>query len=301
MEEEDLQSNSVQKPKGVGPEDQHMDEDMQEKTDDVVENVAMQVVSNEGSQGLAKEPSSARKIVSYKDKLLHLNGDGYVSDSEDEHWMVTQKREEEEEDVEEVTGEEGVYEVIDLDNGHLLLRFSDEKDYFRILHEGPWVLADHYLIVQRWRPMFNPYDEDVRKLAIWMRIPSLPIELYSSHHLWRIGNIFGRTLKVDKNSIRRVEERDEEVTSKARYTRICVEVNLNKSLLSKFKIGDQTFQVGYEGLHLICFSCGQYRHKKEHCGTVHHSKSVQANQVSQSQGEGATNEVGSARVDECLW
>ncbi|XP_061376228.1 uncharacterized protein LOC133318249 [Gastrolobium bilobum] len=231
--------------------------------------------------------------------------------------MVTQRREEEEEDMEEDLGEEdndplcptykisknqhkedckqwrkaliikllgrrissrfllarlqrlwgltGTFEAIDLDNGYIVLRFSDDRDYIHVLQEGPWVVADHYLVVQCWRPLLNPYEDNLKKLAIWMRIPGLPVELYSTQHLWKIGNIFGRTLKVDKNSIRTAEEGDGEVTEKAHFARIYVEVNLNKSLLSRFKMGNRTIQVGYEGLHLICFSCGKYEHRKDQC------------------------------------
>ncbi|XP_061344299.1 uncharacterized protein LOC133290248 [Gastrolobium bilobum] len=276
---------------------------------------------SEGVQGQSSGSggnTEKSKTISYKDKLLHLNGEGYVSEDDEEDWMERQRREEEEEGMEEDLEEEdndplcptykiskaqhkedckkwkkaliikllgrrissrfllarlqrlwgltGTFEAIDLDNGYIVLCFSDDRDYIHVLQEGPWVIADHYLIVQRWRPLFNPYEDVVQKLAIWMRLPGLPIELYSNQHLWRIDNIFGRTLKVDKNFIRTAEEGDGEITEKARFARICVEVNLNKSLVSHFKIGNWTIQVGYEGLHLICFSCGKYEQKKDQCG-----------------------------------
>ncbi|XP_061341222.1 uncharacterized protein LOC133287599 [Gastrolobium bilobum] len=158
----------------------------------------------------------------------------------------------------------GAYELIDLDNGHLLLRFQEDNDYRHVLEEGPWIVNDHYVVVQRWRSFFDPYDESFKRLAVWIRIPGLPIELYTTRHLWRIGNIFGRTLKVDRNSLRKSDLGDV-ITERGRFARICVEVDLRKSFLSKFVIGNTVYQVGYEGLHLICFECGLYGHRQNQC------------------------------------
>ncbi|XP_061368698.1 uncharacterized protein LOC133311642 [Gastrolobium bilobum] len=155
----------------------------------------------------------------------------------------------------------GTYEVIDLDNGYLLLRFLEDSDYRHVLEDGPWLVNDHYVVVQRWMPLFDPYDESFKKLAVWLRIPGLPIELYTARHLWRIGNFFRRTLKVDRNSLRKSEIGDAVITDRARFTWICVEVDLRKSFLSKFMIGEKVYPVGYEGLHLICFNCGLYGHR----------------------------------------
>lgn len=44
-----------------------------------------------------------------------------------------------------------------------------------------------------------------------------------------------------------------------------VELDLNKPLISKFFFDDKVHRVEYEGLHIICFECGIFGHKKEHC------------------------------------
>ncbi|XP_061358972.1 uncharacterized protein LOC133303116 [Gastrolobium bilobum] len=171
----------------------------------------------------------------------------------------------------------GAYEFIDLENDYFLFRFMDEKDYMHVLQDGPWIIVDHYVTVQRWRPMFDPYDEVLKKLAIWIRIPGLPIELYTSHILWSIRNMFGRSLIIDKNSISKTESNVEEVTERAKFARICVEVDLTKKFLSKFKIGNRTFHVAYEGLHLICFGCGRYGHRKDVYPEVQVKDSMEGN------------------------
>ncbi|KAJ1384001.1 hypothetical protein SESBI_42905 [Sesbania bispinosa] len=79
----------------------------------------------------------------------------------------------------------GQVKVADLNDEFFTVRFSDPEDYNHTLFEGPWLITDHYLLVQRWRPRFKPYQDSIKKIAIWVRIPNLPMELYNPHFLWR--------------------------------------------------------------------------------------------------------------------
>ncbi|GAU14562.1 hypothetical protein TSUD_96260 [Trifolium subterraneum] len=45
----------------------------------------------------------------------------------------------------------GKIELVDMDDGNFLVYFTTKADYLHALYEGPWMLADHYLLVQRWR------------------------------------------------------------------------------------------------------------------------------------------------------
>lgn len=47
---------------------------------------------------------------------------------------------------------------------------------------------------------------------------------------------------------------------RAKYARICVEVDLTKPLVVMFMIKDRKYNVEYEGLHLLCTLCGRFRH-----------------------------------------
>ncbi|KAI9088270.1 hypothetical protein K1719_029991 [Acacia pycnantha] len=47
--------------------------------------------------------------------------------------------------------------IIPLNNGYYIVSFSNKEDKEYAFQEGPWMIEDHYLIVQRWRPNFNPW------------------------------------------------------------------------------------------------------------------------------------------------
>lgn len=63
-------------------------------------------------------------------------------------------------------------------DGYFLVYSSAEEEYMHTLYEGPWMIADHYLIVQCWRPMFLQDAQSIKKVAVWVRIPRLPLELF---------------------------------------------------------------------------------------------------------------------------
>lgn len=95
-----------------------------------------------------------------------------------------------------------------------------------------------------------------KRVAVWIKIPKLPFELYNSRFLWRIGSYMGNMLKIDKMT---------SVHSRGQYARICVEVDLEKPLFPFIIIRGHKLLLEYEGLHLICFNCGRYGHKLDHC------------------------------------
>lgn len=128
----------------------------------------------------------------------------------------------------------GVMEFIDIENDYFLVRFEETSDAVKVLLGGPWIVLDHYLIVQKWRPSFLPFEDDFKRVAVWVRIPWLLIEYYDKHVLWRIGNVLGHTLKVDENTLRRKENvlAEQYVTERAKFARVCIEVDLRKTLVS---------------------------------------------------------------------
>ncbi|KAK2425036.1 zinc ion binding / nucleic acid binding protein [Trifolium repens] len=150
----------------------------------------------------------------------------------------------------------GIINIIDLGNDYYLVTFSHDLDHATALTNGPWFIYDHYLTVKEWSPNFHPQSDTIKKVAVWVRISGLPIEYYDARVLRNIGNKIGSTMKVDKNTL--MQER-------GKYARLCVEVDLTKSLLAMFMIKGRKYNVEYEGLHLLCKNCGRFGHYSEGC------------------------------------
>ncbi|CAN1163939.1 hypothetical protein LINPERHAP1_LOCUS28865, partial [Linum perenne] len=90
----------------------------------------------------------------------------------------------------------------------------------------------------------------------WVRLPRLPIHYFNQLAVTRIGNHIGRTIRLDLATSE---------GARARYARVCVEVDISKPLLGKYMIEDRTFLVEYESLKNIYHSCGIYGHKIDNC------------------------------------
>lgn len=69
----------------------------------------------------------------------------------------------------------GAFELIDIPNNYWLVHLTVDGDFDYALEGGPWLVAGHYLMCQRWKPEFEPEDNNVHKQAFWVRISGLPI------------------------------------------------------------------------------------------------------------------------------
>lgn len=150
----------------------------------------------------------------------------------------------------------GSLEVIDLGKETFLFRFGLQDDYEKALFGGPWYILDHYLMLTQWQPNFRPSHNPFNRLALWIHLPELPVEYYDKEALFTIASKLGKPIRVDyaTNHITR-----------ARYARVCVEINLLKPLLSKVWIGNHWQTILYENLHSLCFLCGRIGHLKNQC------------------------------------
>ncbi|KAL4390845.1 hypothetical protein AHAS_Ahas03G0185800 [Arachis hypogaea] len=164
---------------------------------------------------------------------------------------VTMKRR-----IENMWGRLGELDVIDLGNDYYLVKFYAQEDLDAALVDGPWKIYDHYLAVRLWEPNFNPLTTTIDKITAWIRLPGLPIELYNGKILRKIGDLIGRTCKIDYNTSH---------LCRGKFARLCVEVDLTKPLLGRYMVNGNVYQVEYEGIHQICFTCGKADHEQKHC------------------------------------
>ncbi|CAN1129317.1 hypothetical protein LINPERHAP2_LOCUS5155 [Linum perenne] len=114
----------------------------------------------------------------------------------------------------------------------------------------------------------------------WVRLPKLPIQFFNWLAVERIGNHIGKTVRLDLATSE---------GARARYARVCVEVDLSRPLLGKYVIEDNVYLVEYESLDNICYSCGMYGHKEETCKLAVPSETV----VPPINGESSERTVGS--------
>ncbi|CAN0906412.1 hypothetical protein LINGRAHAP2_LOCUS24233 [Linum grandiflorum] len=150
----------------------------------------------------------------------------------------------------------GPLQISDLCNGCFLVRFRCREDYDLAISGGPWMLGDTYLIVHHWFKGCNPWTNQVTQAMAWIQLPDLPIELYNPEAVLRIASRIGKPVRVDRAT---------KEGARGKYARVCVDIDLSKRLLLKYKVEGNTYLVVYEGLYKICTDCGMYRAETSLC------------------------------------
>ncbi|KAI9096828.1 hypothetical protein K1719_025811 [Acacia pycnantha] len=130
--------------------------------------------------------------------------------------------------------------LIPLTNGYFIVSFSNKEDREYAFQEGPWMIEDHYLIVQRWRPNFNPWKANLQcNIAAWVRLPDVPFEFYNAESLHRIDR---KMIRVDRST---------SIYDKGGLAQICVEIDLRQPLLPSYTVFGEERPIIYEGLHRV--------------------------------------------------
>ncbi|CAN1273808.1 hypothetical protein LINPERPRIM_LOCUS15199 [Linum perenne] len=153
----------------------------------------------------------------------------------------------------------GRIQVCDVGWGYYVVKFDTVGDYEHAMFGGPWMVGDHYVVIQDWRPYFQPEDSPISTLRVWVRLPGVPLEYFDAAILTIIGNRIGKTVRLDLTTLG---------GSRSNFARICVEVDLSKPLLSKYRLRRRVRRIEYEGLHTICYSCGCFGHVQDQCMNI---------------------------------
>ncbi|KAL2942993.1 hypothetical protein RDABS01_031341 [Bienertia sinuspersici] len=146
--------------------------------------------------------------------------------------------------------------LTDIGYDYFIARFSSLADYNHVLTQGPWMLDDNYLTIRKWVPNFVANDAPMRFLTIRVRIPHLSVEYFNKEFLTKIGGKIGKVIRIDKNTSH---------AERGQFTRLSIEIDLSKPLLSKFWLKGKIWKILYEGLRMICFKCGKIGHSKTYC------------------------------------
>ena len=91
----------------------------------------------------------------------------------------------------------GRLEFVDLGKDFFLIRFGLVEDFNKVLRGGPWFIGEHYLTIRPWVPNFIPSEANCSSVAVWIRLPKLPLEYYEESVLKDIGKAIGPVLRID--------------------------------------------------------------------------------------------------------
>ncbi|CAN1801889.1 hypothetical protein LINPERHAP1_LOCUS23151 [Linum perenne] len=105
-------------------------------------------------------------------------------------------------------------------------------------------------------PSFRVTNELPKKMVAWVRFPHLPIHFYHGQVLTSLGNLIGKTVKIDFNT---------QTAERGKFARIAIEIDLDKHLSPVVLLDGTIQQIEYENLPNLCFECGRVGHERAEC------------------------------------
>jgi len=154
---------------------------------------------------------------------------------------------------------ESGFEIMDNDNGFYMVKFNQEADKEKVITGGPWMIFDHCLAFTHWSSEFASPEAKVERTVVWVRFPGLNLVYYDESFLMAMASSIGRPIKVDTNTLK---------VERGKFARVCVEVDLTVPIAGKVWVNGHWYKIQYEGLHLICTTCGCYGHLGRSCTQI---------------------------------
>ena len=95
----------------------------------------------------------------------------------------------------------GRIDIIDLEHDFFLSKFDLKFNLDDVLKEGPWFFRQQFLAIRQWEPEFKASKVSCSSVAVWIRLPKLPIEFYDHIILKKIRSTIGPMLWIDSHMI----------------------------------------------------------------------------------------------------
>jgi hypothetical protein len=89
----------------------------------------------------------------------------------------------------------GGFDMVDVGYGFYIIQFDMAADREKVISGGPWMVFDHCLAVQPWKPNFIASQVSIDKTLVWVRIPNLGMEYYDESILLALAAAIGTPLR----------------------------------------------------------------------------------------------------------
>lgn len=186
-------------------------------------------------------------------------------------------------------GLHGDAEMLDLGNYCYCLKGVSQAKRDLILTGGPWQLAGSFLSIRKWKPKFRADNDRVETTITWVRILNLPVELFRESIIETLAACVGDPLKIDGNTYN---------TTRGKFARFCVEIQLDVPLELGICVNGVVYQVVYENLPSVCYTCGSAGNHTTSCAPQVKDK-AEAIQKSTNMETGNTQKKGAGSKLQC--
>nr|TKS12645.1 hypothetical protein D5086_0000061640 [Populus alba] len=107
------------------------------------------------------------------------------------------------------------------ETGWLIYRFKSEEDKLDVLRGGPYLVYGQPLVLRPMTKFFDFSCEEMSRVPVWVKFPSLPLCCWSLICLSKIASVIGKPIQCDQLTSN---------LSRMSYARVLVEIDLLEEL-----------------------------------------------------------------------
>lgn len=145
----------------------------------------------------------------------------------------------------------GVFYIADMPNSYFYVKCENIEMLKMVIFKGPWTVSGMVFQLSHWEEMLQLAMAKLNKAAIWLQLHHLPLDFWDVETLESMIENIGHLLKIDELTLER---------RRAKYTRVCLEIDLSQPLKCGFWVGYQDrrafMAILYKRLPIFCYSCG---------------------------------------------
>ncbi|KAL2230762.1 UNVERIFIED_CONTAM: hypothetical protein Sindi_1670600, partial [Sesamum indicum] len=163
-------------------------------------------------------------------------------------------------------------EVTATANGFFFFRFKTEIDMEEVIEGGPWLFQGQPIVLQKWEPGMAMRKLKHTQVPVWIKMPHLPLEFWTTEGLSTVASGVGKPLYPD--AITRA-------CTRLDFARVCVMIDVTQKLEKHIIImtpdedGGETpckVDIEYEWLPPKCTGCMTLGHSVKECSLTNPQK-----------------------------
>lgn len=147
-----------------------------------------------------------------------------------------------------------------------LFSLRSEEEQTRILKQEPWLFDKFILVLSKPIPMVKAQAMDFKMVTFWVHFFELPMDLYNSAMVERLGNALGNFVDYDNGGRRHGWKES---------IRVRVQIDISKTLRRGIKVkldeplGSCWSLIRYKKLPELCSFCGIIGHTAHNCSSFY--------------------------------
>ena len=168
-------------------------------------------------------------------------------------------------------GKHGLEKVSMNDNGFFFLKFRSEESMPFIIENGPWLINNKPMIVQKWEPEVNIEKIEPNVLPIWVKLVNVPMEAWTQKGISTLASCLGKPVIMDAITTRMCYHGAERFG----FARVLVEVCASQECKDEIKVHyydgerkkvrDKIVKVEYPWKPVTCNHCKVFGHNLVQC------------------------------------